>query len=435
MDKISLSKCLKNIIDNRGKTCPTTDKGIPLIATNCIKEESIYPTFENVRYVSEETYSNWFRGHPSPGDILFVNKGTPGRVCLVPDPINFCIAQDMVALQVDDSVIYPPYLFAALRSRQIRKSIENMHVGTMIPHFKKGDFDLLQIPLPKKSIQIFIGSFYRTFSEKIFFNQKTNEILEEIAKALFKSWFIDFDPVKAKSDGHSTGLADEISNLFPDSFEDSELGLIPNGWKLRLSSDLYNVSIGKTPPRKEKWWFSKNKEDIPWLSIKDMGNSFIYALETSEFLTEVAVNKFNVKVVPPETVIVSFKLTIGRVLITPTSMLTNEAIAHFIPLQDSIPTSYSFCLFCNFDFRSLGSTSSIATAVNSKMLREMIILDPPHKLKKAFDYFCSPILQKIKQNLNESKSLEEIRDTLLPKLISGKLRITDAEKMIEKVGI
>ena len=90
-------------------------------------------------------YSNWFRGHPSPGDILFVNKGTPGRVCLVPDPINFCVAQDMVALQVDESVIYPPYLFAALRSRQVRKSIENMHVGTMIPHFKKGDFDLLQI--------------------------------------------------------------------------------------------------------------------------------------------------------------------------------------------------------------------------------------------------------------------------------------------------
>ena len=186
MDKISLSECLKNIIDNRGKTCPSTDKGIPLIATNCIKEESIYPTFENVRYVSEETYCNWFRGHPTPGDILFVNKGTPGRVCLVPNPINFCIAQDMVALQVDDSVIYPPYLFAALRSRQVRKSIENMHVGTMIPHFKKGDFDLLQIPLPKRSIQIFIGNFYRTFSEKIFLNQKTNESLEEIAKALFK---------------------------------------------------------------------------------------------------------------------------------------------------------------------------------------------------------------------------------------------------------
>ena len=165
-----------------------------------------------------------------------------------------------------------------------------------------------------------------------------------------------------------------------------------------------------------------------------MGNSSVFALETSEFLTEDAVNQFNVKVVPAGTVIVSFKLTVGRVLITPSRMLTNEAIAHFIPLQDSIPTSYSFCLFSNFDFRSLGSTSSIATAVNSKILREMTILDPPHKFKKAFDHLSNPLFQKIKQNLNESKSLEELKNSLLPKLISGELKIPDAKQLIEKVG-
>ena len=101
-----------------------------------------------------------------------------------------------------------------------------------------------------------------------------------------------------------------------------------------------------------------------------------------------------------------------------------------MPLHNPIPSSYSFCLFSNFDYRSLGSTSSIATAVNSKTLREMKILDPPYEFINAFDQICKPIFEKIKANLNESKSLEQIKNTLLPKLISGELRIPDSEKII-----
>ena len=196
IDYLPLSALVADVIDNRGRTCPTSDSGIPLIATNCIKEDRIYPTPEKVRHVSEQTHKEWFRGHPKPGDILFVNKGTPGRVCLVPDPIDFCIAQDMVALRADESIVTSSYLFAALRSPQVKASIENMHVGTMIPHFKKGDFDKLFIPVPGISVQKRIGDLYCLFSLAIENNRKTNETLEAMAKALFKSWFVDFDPVK-----------------------------------------------------------------------------------------------------------------------------------------------------------------------------------------------------------------------------------------------
>ena len=112
-EEIPFSELLSNVVDNRGKTCPTADAGIPLIATNCIRNELLYPTYDKVRFVSQHTYSTWFRGHPKPGDILFVNKATPGRVCLVPDPVDFCIAQDMVAVRADPRKIYPKFLFAA----------------------------------------------------------------------------------------------------------------------------------------------------------------------------------------------------------------------------------------------------------------------------------------------------------------------------------
>ena len=140
-EEVQFTELLSKIVDNRGRTCPTAEDGLPLIATNCIRNEYLYPAFEKVRFVDQETYKNWFRGHPEPGDLIFVCKGTPGRVCMTPDPVNFCIAQDMVAVRADPKKVYPKYLFAALRSNDVQTQIGNMHVGTLIPHFKKGDFD------------------------------------------------------------------------------------------------------------------------------------------------------------------------------------------------------------------------------------------------------------------------------------------------------
>ena len=102
-----LPDILSFIVDNRGKTVPTDPEGNHiLIATNCVRNESLYPSYEKIRILNEETYQNWFRAHPIPGDILFVCKGTPGRCCIVPDPIDFCIAQDMVALRCNEEIVY-----------------------------------------------------------------------------------------------------------------------------------------------------------------------------------------------------------------------------------------------------------------------------------------------------------------------------------------
>jgi type I restriction enzyme S subunit len=173
------TEVLSTIVDNRGRTCPTAESGLPLIATNCIKNDLLYPAFEKVRYVSKETYDNWFRGHPEPGDLIFVTKGSPGRVCVTPDPVSFCIAQDMVALRADPRKVYPRFLFALLRSEAVQAQIGNMHVGTLIPHFKKGDFDKLLLPIPDKKYQQAIGDIYFELSAKIELNRRMNETLEE----------------------------------------------------------------------------------------------------------------------------------------------------------------------------------------------------------------------------------------------------------------
>jgi len=206
---------LKNVVDNRGKTCPTADSGIPLIATNCIVNNYLYPIYKKLRYVSEETYNTWFRDHPRPSDMIFVLKGTPGRVAWVPDPVDFCIAQDMVAIRADERKNFPKYLFAVLRSDYIQQEIEGLHVGSLIPHFKKGDFDDLKIPIVKPKLQEFIGNQYFDLSLKIDLLHRQNKTLEAMAETLFRQWFVE--------------EADE-------------------GWEEGVLPDEFDFTMGQSPP-------------------------------------------------------------------------------------------------------------------------------------------------------------------------------------------
>lgn len=219
--KVPITELLSFIVDNRGKTVPTADDGWQLIATNCVTNNTLFPVYEKVRYLTQETYETWFRAHPIPGDILFVNKGTPGRVCLVPDPVDFCIAQDMIALRADDEKIYNKYLFAVLRSREIQQQIYNTNVGDVIPHFKKQFMDQLLIPIPDRRIQEIIGNLYYELSYKTELNKKINKNLEQQAVVLFRSWFSAFS-----LSPNSPRINSEFGEI-PEDFEVVKVGSLP----------------------------------------------------------------------------------------------------------------------------------------------------------------------------------------------------------------
>ena len=216
-NRVPLTELLSFIVDNRGKTVPTAPSGHKLIATNCVTNNTLFPVYDKIRYLSEETYQTWFRAHPIPGDILFVNKGTPGRVCLVPDPVDFCIAQDMIALRADESKIYPKYLFTVLRSREIQQQIYNTNVGDVIPHFKKQFLDQLLIPIPERSIQESIGDLYYVLSLKAERNKKINDNLEQQAQAIYHERFETVSPNDLPSDWRIVTLG-EVATISNKSF-------------------------------------------------------------------------------------------------------------------------------------------------------------------------------------------------------------------------
>ena len=330
-------------------------------------------------------------------------------------------------LRIDNSLADPEYLcwyLQHLYSNGVIESHQIQHTG--IARFQFTKFaDSVDIALPSLVYQAELASFLGALDDRITLLRETNATLEAIAQALFKSWFVDFDPVGARMEGHSPeGMDEATAALFPDGFEESELGLVPRGWRASIMGEVSTVGIGKTPPRKEPQWFSESAGDIRWVSIRDMGVSGVYASKTSEYLTSESIQRFNVRVVPANTTLLSFKMTIGRVAITDGAMTTNEAIAHFkLDPESSLSSEFLYLHLKQFNYASLSSTSSIADAVNSKTVRNIPLLVPNTEVLRAFQNQAKALFSRIKVVEQQAQTLATLRDTLLPRLISGQLRL------------
>lgn len=196
LGEVSLPELLSFIVDNRGRTCPVVEDGFPLIATNSVVEGSRRVVPKDVRYVDDETYRTWFRAHPEPNDVLFVCKGTPGKVALVPDPVPYCIAQDMVALRANPETADSAYLYYRLSAPDVREAIEGLHVGSLIPHFKKGDFGKLRFRVHDLPEQRRIAAVLSSLDDLIEHNRGQSGVMNDLWRTLVLSHADGADEVK-----------------------------------------------------------------------------------------------------------------------------------------------------------------------------------------------------------------------------------------------
>lgn len=332
------------------------------------------------------------------GDILISNIRPYFQKIWRADRNGGCSA-DVLCIRAKENVD-SKYLYYLLSQQAFFDYVMSGAKGCKMPRGDKKQIMQWPVTLPPLEEQQRIAGILGSLDDKIELNRRLNANLEAQAQALFRSWFVDFEPF---GDG---------------PFVDSELGKIPQGWKVGAASEFYkNITIGKTPPRKEHQWFSKESHDIVWVSIADMGNCGLSICNSSEYLTPEAIKKFNICIVPVNTVLLSFKLTIGRVAIADKELATNEAIAHFQTQHNTL--EYTYLALKNYEFSSLGSTSSIATAVNSKIIKSMPWMMPSDDVLNQFHNVLSPIFNGIRNNIQEITRLSALRDTLLPKLMAG----------------
>ena len=314
-----------------------------------------------------------------------------------------CCSNDVLCIR-PNSNIPSSYLYYLLSQDSFFDYVMTGAKGTKMPRGDKGHIMNWAVYQSTLSQQQNIAEILTPLDDKIAVNSRICANLEAQAQALFKSWFVDFTPFKDQP------------------FVDSELGPIPQGWKVGKADDFYKINIGKTPPRKEKEWFSKNESDNKWISISDMGNCGLFISNSAEKLTNAAIKKFNISLVPVNTILLSFKLTIGRVAISDCDLTTNEAIARFI-LPDECYLEFSFLMLKLYNYSTLGSTSSIATAVNSKIIKSMKMVMPSLKVLEDFHTITNPLFEKIRFTQKENQRLAALRDTLLPKLMSGEIKL------------
>lgn len=262
--------------------------------------------------------------------------------------------------------------------------------GSAQPKLSQANLNAVTLSLPTLAEQKRIVEYLYMLDQKIDVNRQINDNLEQQAMALYRQMFVENN-----NDARRECRADEY----------------------------FDISIGKTPPRKEAQWFSMNPTDCIWVSISDMGRCGMYIADSSEYLNHESVDKFNIKVVPDNTVLLSFKLTVGRVAITDGAMVTNEAIAHFKTDKPEI-NEYLYCYLKDFNYQTMGSTSSIATAVNSKIIKAMPFVIPTDAELVSFHSATAPMFEMIKTHQRENTRLAELRDSLLPKLMSGEIDVS-----------
>lgn len=357
----------------------------------------------NFVYIDEHAYNFLSKSKLFGGEIIIANVGSVGEVFKCPylnKKMSLAPNAIMVKFKGNNDFFY--YWF---KSRIGQHNIHNLVSGSAQPKFNKTHFKAMAIPVPPKEVQDKIASFLSTIDDKINTNRRICNNLETQAQALFKQWFIDYIPFKNEK------------------FVESELGDIPKGWTVGKAEEFYTINIGKTPPRAERQWFSNLKDNNKiWISISDMGNSGTFISDSKEYLTPDAQSRFNVLMVPAGSVLLSFKLTIGRVAIADTTLTTNEAIARFI-LPDTIYREYTYLYLKQFKYGTLGSTSSIATAVNSKIIKAMPFLMPPKKVIENFSEVAGVLFDEIQILNQESSRLITLRDTLIPRLMSGEVKL------------
>ena len=389
-NRVPLTELLSFIVDNRGKTVPTAPSGHKLIATNCVTNNTLFPVYDKIRYLSEETYQTWFRAHPIPGDILFVNKGTPGRVCLVPDPVDFCIAQDMIALRADESKIYPKYLFTVLRSREIQQQIYNTNVGDVIPHFKKQFLDQLLIPIPERSIQESIGDLYYVLSLKAERNKKINDNLEQQAQSYFQELFVDNADLE---------------------------------WTTGTISDLGTVVGGSTPSKAKPEYYTES--GIAWITPKDLSNNKSKFVSHGENdITELGLRNSSASIMPEGTVLFSSRAPIGYIAIAAGEVTTNQGFKSVVPKPEiGTPFVYFFLKNTLPVIEGMASGSTFKEVSGSTMKNVPAVIPDAETLAKFSD-FCAPIFAQQRILEEQNQSLATLRDNLLPKLMSGEIDVS-----------
>ncbi len=301
---------------------------------------------------------------------------------------------------------------------------------TSVPGLNRNHLHTIDTAFPHPIEQRAIAHILGTLDDKIELNRQMNATLEEITRTIFQSWFVDFDPVRAKMRGEQPyGMDAETAALFPDSLVESELGEIPAGWKVGRIGEYFRVVGGSTPSTKEPSYWDDG--DINWATPKDLAElSSPVLLETSRKITKAGLAQISSGLLPKGTVLMSSRAPVGYLAISEIPIAINQGFIAMV--CDNQLSNYYGLWWCKSNMPTIENQANGTTfqEISKSNFRPIPALAPEHMVMDLFNSTIEPIYKRIVSNLEEIGSLIQIRDTLLPKLISGQIRVNDLQGII-----
>jgi type I restriction enzyme S subunit len=422
-NKLQLSSLCEAIVDCEHKTAPIQPWGIPSIRTTNIKNGRI--DFKNANRVSEEVYKQWTaRLEPKPGDLILAREAPVGDVGIIPPNQKACLGQRTVLIRTNKEKLDSRYLLYLLLTPQMRYKMMSKSEGSTVSHLNMSDIRNLEIPkLPPLSEQKAIAHILSSLDDKIELNRQMNETLEAMARAIFKSWFVDFDPVHAKKEGRQpAGMDATTADLFPDEFEESSLGLIPKGWRVGTLGD-----IAENPRRGVK---PENiTPNTPYIGLEHMPKR---SISLSDWGSVEDINSNKYQFYQGEILFGKLRPYFHKVGVAALDGICSTDILVITPkLQEWFSFVLSIVSSDDFiNYTNITSTGTRMPRTNWNDMSKYEIIIPSIEIVKTFNYQLVPFVNKIKSHIFESHILATLRDTLLPKLMSGEIRVKEAEKII-----
>jgi type I restriction enzyme S subunit len=412
---------IADFIDYRGKTPTKTSFGVPLITAKIVKNGTI---LEPTEYISNDDYPKWMtRGFPKLGDVVLTTEAPLGEVAQIKDA-SYALAQRIITLRGKEKLIDNGFLKYFLQSNKGQQRLKERETGTTVTGIKSSELKQVLISAPDYKTQTAIAEILSSLDDKIELNNKINQELENLAQTLFKQWFIDFEFPANLADSSLSEVEGYKSS--GGEMVDSELGMIPKGWEVKRLKEILTIKRGGSPRPIHEYI---SETGLPWMKISDataVKTPFIFS--TKQFIKPEGLKK--TILMKKGSLILSNSATPGLPKFLEIDACIHDGWLHFQEIKD-VSYNFLYLLFISIRENLVGQgNGSIFINLKTDILKEYPISISNKKILNDFEELISPIFDKIKNTVSENNEFEILRDTLLPKLISGELEVAEAHSII-----
>ncbi|MGQ0653510.1 MAG: restriction endonuclease subunit S [Betaproteobacteria bacterium] len=420
--KMTLREGNVMLIDCDHRTPPPAETGYPYIAIPQLRNGRINAA--DARRITQENYLEWTRkAKPRAHDVVLSRRCNPGETGVASPDLEFALGQNLVLLRSDGTKVYAPFLRWLVRGPEWWEQIGKfINVGAVFDSLKCADIPNFELHIPPLSAQRAISRILGALDDRIELSGRMTDTLGAIARALFRSWLVEFDPIRLSSEGRVQEVPENVRNLFPDSFQDSELGEIPAGWKV-LSLDgiahfLNGLALQKYPPT--------GNESLPVIKIAQLRPG------TTDGADRASADLERSYIVDDGDVLFSWSGSLECVIWTGGRGALNQHL--FKVTSSEYPKwFYYFWIHEHLEgFRRIAAGKATTMGhIQRHHLAEAKVVIPGEEVIRKMNQFFAPMLDRIVHQQVQSRTLSELRDTLLPKLLSGGMHVHESPRLAE----